>query len=94
MLTVCTILNILFFSVYLSSPKSNGSGDIFSANHVPGLSLLSSPELETKSSVISEDAPTASVPKHALQAFKLLNGSPEAQVIIDFPLPYNNSWNA
>lgn len=94
MLTVCTILNILFCRVYLSSPKSNGSGDMFAANHVPGLSLLSSPELETKSCVIFEDTPTAPVPNHVLQAFKLLNGSPEAQVMIDFPLPYNNSWNA
>lgn len=80
--------------VYLSSPKSNGSGDIFSANHVPGLSLLSSPELETKSSVISEDTPTASVPKHALQAFKLLNGSPEAQTVVASIACDPNVWNA
>lgn len=80
--------------VYLSSPKSNGSGDIFSANHVPGLSLLSSPELETKSCVISEDTPTALAPNHVLQAFKLLNGSPEAQTVVASIACDPNVWNA
>lgn len=80
--------------VYLSSPKSNGSGDIFSANRVPGLSLLSSPELETKSCVISEDTPTALAPNHVLQAFKLLNGSPQAQNVVASIACDPNVWNA
>ncbi|KAM3744374.1 hypothetical protein ACB098_06G048900 [Castanea mollissima] len=80
--------------VYLSSPKSNGSGDIFAANHVPGLSLLSSPELETKSCVIFKDTPTAPVPNHVLQAFKLLNGSPEAQTVVASIACDPNVWNA
>jgi hypothetical protein len=77
---VLIILNILYFRVYLSPPKSTGFGDPFAAADVSGLPLLSHPELETKSCVTLEATPTP--PKPVLQAFKLLSGSTEVQVMI------------
>lgn len=65
----------LYFRVYLSSSSSNGCeasyDDVF----------VQSPhsELETKYGV-TDLIPTPSVPNHALQAFRYLSGSNEAQV--------------
>lgn len=75
------MLNLLFSRVYLSSPKSTGFGDSFAADHVSALSPLTSPELDSKSCVVSE-ATLTPVKKNALQAFEMLRGSPEVQVMI------------
>ena len=69
-----------FLRIYLSPDSSHCEGSS------PGsqVSVLSPThlELETKSRVI-EAISNPSAPKHALQAFKLLSTSPQAQVIGD-----------
>ncbi|XWS27919.1 hypothetical protein CRYUN_Cryun25bG0021700 [Craigia yunnanensis] len=72
--------------VYLSSPNSADTAQ------VSRLSLFSNPE-ETKDCVAC-DVKATSVPKHAIQAFKLLNESPAAQSVVASIAADPNVWNA
>ncbi|PON55783.1 hypothetical protein PanWU01x14_185920 [Parasponia andersonii] len=76
--------------VYLSSPKSSGSGELAG----PGLSLFSNPDLETKSCLVVDTIRSNSVPNHALKAFKLLSTSTEAQNVVASIASDPNVWNA
>lgn len=70
------------FRVYLSPSNSNTSehGDPFVVGEASRLPLLANSEhMETKS-CLTYDLQSASVPKPAIQAFKLLSESPAAQV--------------
>ena len=67
----------MIFRVYLSSPNSTGCGDSYMSDNESTLSVLS----ETKACVTSETT-VASVPKNALQAFRLLHESSTVQVLI------------
>ncbi|XP_010694294.2 uncharacterized protein LOC104907109 [Beta vulgaris subsp. vulgaris] len=64
--------------VYLSSPKSSGSVESFSALH------------ETKACITHESP----VPKSAMQAFKLLKENPAAQTVVASIACDPNVWNA
>lgn len=67
----CLMLFIDLFRVYLSSsPESYGSSMIVSAQS----------ELDSESCLPIEKSPQTSVPQHAIQAFRLLKESAEAQV--------------
>lgn len=70
---ICWLL--IFLRVYLSSPNSADT-----AQACP-LTLLSYPE-ETKDCVACNVKAT-SVPKPAIQAFKLFNESPQVQVVVN-----------
>ncbi|XVE50464.1 hypothetical protein DITRI_Ditri01bG0164300 [Diplodiscus trichospermus] len=73
--------------VYLLSPKSADT-----AAQASGLSLLSNPE-ETKDCVACHVNNT-SVPKPAIQAFKLLKESPAVQSVVASIAADPNVWNA
>lgn len=75
---VLITLNMLYFRVYLSPPNSTGFDDPFAADHVSG---LSNPE-----SCLLFEATQTTVTKPVHQAFKLLSGSTEVQVMIGFSL--------
>ncbi|KAJ7981653.1 hypothetical protein O6P43_000888 [Quillaja saponaria] len=66
----------------------------FACDQVSGSSVVSSSKSETKSCVIETTIATPSVPKHALQAFKLLSTSPEAQNVVTSIASDPNVWNA
>ncbi|XWS09891.1 hypothetical protein CRYUN_Cryun39dG0028600 [Craigia yunnanensis] len=72
--------------VYLSSTKSTVTAQ------VSGLSLLSNPE-ETEDCVAC-DVKAPSVPKPAIQAFKLLNESPVVQSVVASIAADPNVWSA
>lgn len=80
----------MFFRVYLSSPKSSGYAEQFTTGQVAGVSLFSNADSETNSCLIVKTDQSDSIPKHALQAFKFLSASPQAQVIIDLLFPKNS----
>ncbi|XP_057465565.1 uncharacterized protein LOC130755208 [Actinidia eriantha] len=75
--------------VYLSSPNSTGCGDSYMSDNESTLSLLS----ETKACVTSETT-VASVPKNALQAFRLLHESSTAQNVVASIASDPNVWHA
>ncbi|KAF3453558.1 hypothetical protein FNV43_RR03998 [Rhamnella rubrinervis] len=80
--------------VYLSSPKSSGSAEQVTTDQVAGMSLFSHTDSETKSCLIFEKNSSDSTPKHALQAFKFLSGSTEAQSVVASIACDPNVWNA
>ena len=61
--------------LYLSPPKSSECREDATCDQLSGLSLVSKPDPEINSHLIVKNAPS-----HALQAFKLLSTSTEAQV--------------
>ncbi|GFZ12452.1 uncharacterized conserved protein [Actinidia rufa] len=85
--------NLVLAGVYLS-PNSTGCGDSYMSGHESTLSLLSKPEYpETKACVTSETT-VASVPKDALQAFRLLHESSTAQNVVASIASDPNVWHA
>ncbi|KAF8026068.1 hypothetical protein BT93_F2781 [Corymbia citriodora subsp. variegata] len=79
--------------VYLSSPNITGCEYQHPADQASGLPLLAN-SVETQSSVISEALATCPVPKHAVQAFKLLSQNPAAQTVVASIASDQNVWDA
>ncbi|KAK9268636.1 hypothetical protein L1049_000393 [Liquidambar formosana] len=81
--------------VYLKSPNSTGFGGSFIVHQELGMPLLSNSEYsETKACIASETTVTPSVPKHALQAFRLLNESPKTQAVVASIASDERVWEA
>ncbi|KAJ7948521.1 Uncharacterized conserved protein (UCP012943) [Quillaja saponaria] len=80
--------------VYLSSPKSATCEGYSAGDQVSDLPLLSRSDMETKSCAIETTIATPPVPKQALQAFKFLSSSPEAQNVVTSIACDPNVWNA
>lgn len=69
--------------MYLSKTECSETEEPSPADKVCGMSLSSDTDSETKSCLVSETAITTSVPKHSLQAFKVLSQNTVAQVTLD-----------
>ncbi|ESR65363.1 hypothetical protein CICLE_v10008955mg [Citrus x clementina] len=82
--------------VYLSSSNSNTSehGDPFVVGEVSSMPLLANSEHTETKSCITYDLKSASVPKPAIQAFKLLSESPAAQSVVASIACDPAVWNA
>lgn len=74
---------ILCFRVYLSNNECSESKEPSAADKVCAMPISSDSDSETKPCIVSETAITPSVPKHALQAFRMLSKNNDAQVILD-----------
>ncbi|KAK3427084.1 hypothetical protein EUGRSUZ_F03390 [Eucalyptus grandis] len=79
--------------VYLSSTNITGWEGQLPADQASGLPVLTN-SVETQSSVIGEALATFPVPKHAVEAFKLLTQSPEAQTVVASIASDQDVWDA
>lgn len=74
--------------VYLFAPESSESRELAATNQLSGLSLRPNHDSKTKSCLVVEP------PNPALQAFKLLSRSTEAQTVVASIASDPNVWNA